>query len=223
MSKPANNAIMKRNNKLANITQEAKLELIDKMVAKLPTYLKKRKKEFLKQLEEFGIARVENELVEVKDNRLEIVELTEYCFEPIIKYYGSSPTYSPEQLDMIFDYYRQITLEISKQYMYIPNKEDFCRLLGISTQKFSDYKNANNLEFREIANRVEDWISSHITQNAFQEKTDKVYSIFYQKAGLGRRDNDPIQINNYTQNNTILPDAEFKELLSRYAGDLNKK
>lgn len=223
---PKETARRKRQNNIVAISKEARLDLFDEMKKKLPNFIKKRKKEFIEDLEKYEIAKrndVEDGSIIINNNKLDLMEVTEYCFSPIVRLIGGNPTYSPEQLDLVFDYYRYCTLEINKKFPYTPNKEDYCRLLGISTTTFDEFRNSASMEIRDLSFKIKDWISSVVSQNAFQEKVDKNYAIFYQKAALGRRDNDPIQVNNYTQNNTILPSTEFGQLLEHYSSELNKK
>ena len=65
---------------------------------------------------------------------------------------------------------------------------------------------------RELCLQIENYISRIVSQGAFTEKIQQQYAIFYQKARMNWRDNDPVQLNAYTQNNTILSADQIKEL-----------
>lgn len=210
-----------KNTKALQMTSEAKQLLFDKQRENLPKFIKKRQKEFVKLLEDYKIATIEGDQIDINGTSMNVLELTDRCFDPILYDISPSKKYSADQLTIIFDYYRNCCRELNKTTTYVPNKEDFCRLLGVSTDYFERLKYSNIIEMREVVARIKDWISSHISQGAFQEKIEKNYSIFYQKASLGRRDNDPIQVNNFTQNNTIVPEEQFKELLSKYSNEIS--
>jgi hypothetical protein len=210
-------------NEVVELTQSAQIEMLEKMRLDMPKYITQRKEQFVQSLKEYGYLKSDAEdddMVIVDEKKLDNLELISNTFEPLIRVAGKSPKYTVDNIALAFDYYKYCFVELNKYGIYEPSKEDFCRLLGISTHAFSGLKNGNSLEMREICCQVEDYICSIINQKALQSKVDRVVAIFTQKASFGRRDNDPIQINNYTQNNTTISREDFDKLLKQYSNDL---
>ena len=214
MSRPQVSKELKtKRNKVVEVTKEAQKELFDKKIADLPKYIQKRKEQFIDELKQYNLAKEDEEgLIVIDDKGFQRMELIEHAFEPLIRGYGYKPIYSVENLSLVFDYFRELVIELNKGGIYVPTKEDFCSLMGVSTEKFSDLKNSNSPEMRELCMQVENYISRIISQGAFTEKIQQQYATFYQKARMNWRDNDPVQFNNLTVNNTITNDEKLKEL-----------
>lgn len=208
---------MDRQNEIVELSQFAQQQLIEKKKADLPKFIRKRKKQFIKELEEYNIARTnEDEEVTIASNTIPMLELVENCFAPFIKGVGIAPQYSPTELNVIFDYYKECIKEMNKTQIVPPTKEMFCSLCGISTERFSEYKNGTSPEIREICLRVEDFIANYLSVSGLTRKTDTVTGIFIQKSSLGRKEaTEPQQVVN--NNNLILNDSEFAELLNKYS------
>lgn len=216
-SKRVNKKQQEQQNEIYELVSYAEGQLIEKKKADLPKFIRKRKKEFVKELEAYNIARTdESEEVTIADKTIPMLELVENCFAPFIKVAGVAPQFSPKDLSVIFDYYKECIKEMNKTQIVPPTKEMFCSLCGISTERFSEYKNGSSPEMREICLRVEDFIANYLSVSGLTRKTDTVTGIFIQKSSLGRKeDNGPQQV---TNNNTlILSDNEFAELLSKYS------
>jgi len=212
-----NKAKVKKRNNTIIATSQAQLKLIDEMQKKLPEYIENRKMKFIEALKEYDIVEFGEDETVLLDNKLfPLSEIITYSFEPIAKIASSIPTYTPDNLSIMFDFYKYCTVELNKIKPYAPTKEDFCRLLGISTNRFKDLKNSNSMEMREVCLQLEDYISSFLTQSAIQGGTEQNYTIFIQKASLGRRDSDPIQLNNNVQHNTILSDQALIDKMNKY-------
>ena len=215
-SKKVNKQQAEQQNEVYEIVNLSQQELIAKKKRQLPRYIKKRKKEFLKELQVYGIAKEdEDESVQILNKTLPMVELSDFCFAPFIKSAGIAPQYSASELDIIFDYYKQCIKDMNKVEIFPPNKEQFCQLCGISTELFTQYKNGSSPEIREVLLRVEDYIANYLNVGGLTRKTDAVTGIFIQKSSLGRKEaSEPnVQINN---NNLVLSDQEFAELMAKY-------
>ena len=92
---------------------KSKEEIMEKYKANLPSYMEEKLNEISEKMAETeameGIPLLQiNQLIRNKN-----------C-------YGQSPKYSADELNVIFDYYRQAMAEINRFTRYIPSKENFC-------------------------------------------------------------------------------------------------
>lgn len=216
-SKPITKKQMEEQNEIVELTNFAEQQLIEKKKADLPKYIRKRKKQFIKELQEYNIARTsEDEDVIIADKTIPMLDLIDNCFAPFIKNYGTAPQYSAKELNIIFDYFKECIKEMNKTQIVPPTKEMFCSLCGMSTTRFTEYKNGSSLEIRELCLRVEDFIANYLSVSGLTRKTDTVTGIFIQKSSLGRKEaTEPQQVVN--NNNLVLSDSEFAELLNKYS------
>lgn len=204
------------NNEVYEMVTVAARELMLKKQENLPRYIRKRKKEFLKELEEYKLMNVnEDESVTILNKTLPMVEVSEHCFEPFIKSPGGIPSYSAEQLSIIFDYYKQCIKEMNKVELFPPTKEQFCQLCGISTNAFSSMKNGGDDKVTEVLLQVEDYIANWLNIGGLTRKTAEVTGIFIQKSSLGRKEATDI-VQNTTNNTLIVSESEMAELMSKF-------
>lgn len=207
---------IEQKNEITLFGNDLRLQLLQKKQKGLKRYIKRRKMEFLVELEKYGLAKEEeSEIIDFKDKKLPLMELTERLFEPLINVYGVSPEYSSENIGMLFEFFRECINEINKTQLYVPQKEDFCSLCGFSTQKFSQLKNTGSADMREICCRIEDYLAKITTQAGLTRQASESMSIFTLKSSYGRRDNDPVSVTNYTQNNTVITDEELRKKLEK--------
>lgn len=217
----ATREVMNKQNEIFEVVQYAKRELVEKQRAELPKFIKKRKKQFIKQLEEYNIIQEQKNDEEgstgvvIANKTLPMYELTEMCFAPFIKNVGGiAIQYSPDEMQIMFEYFKDCVKEMNKYELVPPNKEMFCSICGFSTEKFSELK-SQSPEMREILLRIEDYIANYLNISGLTRKTDTVTGIFIQKSSLGRREaTEPQQVVN--NNILALSDSEFAELLSKY-------
>lgn len=206
-----------KQNEIVELATFAEQQLIEQKKAKLPNFIRKRKKEFIQELQAYNIAKpTEDDEVIIAEKTIPMLELVDNCFAPFIKDAGIAPQYSAKELSVIFDYYRECIKEMNKYQIVPPTKEMYCSLCGISTETFTKYKNGSSPEIREVCLRVEDFIANYLSVSGLTRKTDTVTGIFIQKSSLGRKEETgPQQV---TNNNTlVLSDNEFAELLNKYS------
>ena len=204
-----------KQNRVFDIVSYSQQELMNQKKAQLPRYIKKRKKEFIKELQAYGIAKIEqDDVVRIMDKTIPLLELSEFCFKPFIKGIGLAPQYTAQELDLVFDYFKECIKEMNKYELFPPLKEQYCQLCGFSTEQFATLKNSSSPEIREVLLRVEDFICNFVHIGGLTGKLEKLNSIFIPKT-LGRKEageQAPV-----TNNNMLLvSEKEFAELLNKY-------
>lgn len=208
------NQVAKRN-QVYELTEYAKNELIEKKKAELPKYIKKRKKQFVAELQKYNIIQSEtDEEVQIMNKTIPMLELTEFCFSPFVKVAGAVLDYSPAEYSVIFDYFKECIKEMNKVEIIPPTKEMFCQMCGFSTTRFNELKNSSTREIREILLQVEDYICNYLSVGGLTRKISEVSSIFSQKV-LGRKEATEQQAPPPT-NNIVIGDSAFAELCNKF-------
>lgn len=219
--KHSNTLAKKKNNEILDFTTTAQESLFLAKRAELPKIIKKRRKQFIKELEDYKIIKVENEeqdntqYATIVDKKIPMYELSQHCFDPLIKWTGIIPKYSATELMVIFDYFKECVNEINKTELIPPTKEMFCTLCGISTNIFSQWKNSADAELREVMYQIEDYIANFLTMGGLTRKISEVTGIFIQKSSLGRKEATDVQPL-FQQNNVILQDSMLKDLMEKF-------
>ena len=194
---------------------------LDSMKKQLPRYIKKREKDFAKELNLY----IENNTMDgnyiAEPDKIPLFELTENVFRPIVKVAGAlTPAYSANELALCFDFYVECVSKLNELTTYAPKIEDFCRMVNISKKTFNNYqRNSSDENMRELCEKIQDYCTARAADGAFSGRLDRIYTIFHQKSSNNQRDNDPVQNNILIQNNTIMNDEMFKDLASKYSSD----
>ena len=145
-----------------------------------------------------------------------LLNLCEHAFMPIINTNGTMMSYNYNEIAVGFDYYRKIVLKLNENgSFYMPTKEDFCRLMGISTSTLLSYKTSNSIEMREICLMIDDYLASMYTQAGLVKKIEPITGMFYQKSALGRKETSVEQAPQQVTNNIVVGDSELKEMLRK--------
>jgi len=204
-----------KKNELIVTARDKQLQVIEAAKTKLPKLFKKRAKELASEIEKYNIRVVQDG--ELIDSNEQLLDLCEYAFKPIINTNGTMMAYNHNELAVGFDYYRQIVKKLNKNgNFYVPTKEDFCRLMGISTDTLLSYRNSNVEEMREICAMINDYLASIYTQMGLTGKIEKLTAMFYQKSALGRKETSIEQLPQQVTNNIVIGDSELKDMLSKY-------
>ena len=199
--------------------QEMKLQ---EMKAKLPRYINKRKKEFIKEFQEYKDKNTFEGEFFPEERRIPMFKVIQHTFRPLIKIAGASPAYSADELAVAFDFYADCVESLNDTAPYIPKIEDFCRMLNISRKTFDRYQNSTSDEnMRAVCDKIQDYCVARLADGALSGQIDRIYSMFHQKSSNKQRDNDPVQNNTYIQNNTIMNDDQYKEYYLEMAKKFN--
>jgi hypothetical protein len=201
------------------LTTQYQMQKLEEMKQDLPKYIKKRKKEFKKELQCYlELNSVDGNFIPDK-NRIPMFNVIQHTFSPLINVGGISPKYSADEMAMAFDFYKECTERLNEDVIYTPKIEDFCSMINISRKSFDKFQLNGEETIRDLCDKIQDYCVSKTADGAFIGVLDKVYSIFHQKSSNKQRDNEPIQNNVLIQNNTIMNDDQFKELASKYNFD----
>ena len=85
--------------------------------------------------------------------------ITNYFFKPITNLTCVEPTYSAEQLGMIFDYYCYIVANINDKIGNFPTSlTSFCKLAGITLGTLRNLKNSPDYNMRVVVEKIYDQI-----------------------------------------------------------------
>lgn len=197
--------------------QELKLQ---EMKTKLPRYINKRKKEFVKEFQEYKDKNSFDGQYFPEERKIPMFKVIQHTFRPLIKVAGLSPVYSADELSVAFDFYVDCVEKLNETAPYPPKIEDFCRMINISRKTFDRYQNSSSDEnMRNVCDKIQDYCVARITDGAFSGEFEKIYAMFHQKSSNKQRDNDPVQNNIMVQNNTIMSDDQYRDFYL----DMSKK
>ena len=98
---------------------------------------------------------------------------------------GLSPKYSTTELAILFEYYKQFIQQINEKTSYIPTKEDFCSFAGISTTVYNNWKQSEDVERREIMQKIDDYLVDIHLSMAQRGDIREISTIFRAKAEFG--------------------------------------
>lgn len=211
----ANKKEMEKRNEVWEVTEYARQQLIEKKKEELPKYIKKRKREFVKELAKYQIMQPEDdENAIIMNKTIPMLELTDLCFTPFVKVAGQVLNYSASEFMIIFDYFKECIKEMNKIEIIPPTKEQFCQLCGFSTARFNDLKSNGTKEVREVLEQVNDWICNYLSIGGLTRKISEVSSIYQQKV-LGRKEATDVQQSSQT-NNLVISNSDFMELCNKY-------
>lgn len=212
----ANKEEREKRNNVWELSEYARKELFIAKRAELPKYIKKRKKQLIKELEEYDILATDDEGNAIVENsKIPMIDLWDFCFSPFVKVAGAVPDYSASELSIIFDYYKDCIKRLNNVKIFPPTKEQFCTLCGFSTQRFNELKNTSPNDIREILLQVEDYIANYLNIGGLTRKTSEVTGIFIQKSSLGRKEATEQQGPPPT-NNIVIGDSAFAELCGKF-------
>lgn len=161
MTRKEKELMLTNKNELKNLEQS----YIDNKISQLPTYVEKQKniisQEIIKYAETHKVPCKWDEHGNPIAYKMQLSPLviTNYFFKPITNLTCIEPTYSAEELGMIFDYYCYILAEINDKIGNFPSSlTAFCKLAGITLSSLRNYKNSVDYNMRIVAEKIYDQI-----------------------------------------------------------------
>lgn len=196
---------------MANKREIVELEeqVVDKESRGLQRYIESRKKAIAKKYEK------SLDGMDFAVEGINAIAIQRALFEPLYEPSRAVRSYTAAEILMALEYYSEMIERINKTTLFPPQLEQFCRLLGISTNNFRmNYLNSNEDEKRNAAQQVVDFISMVLSYAGMTRQIDNTAQIFVQKSGLGRKDNEQPTINNNNNTIVITPEEFAKQVES---------
>lgn len=191
---------------MAKKIRKPKEKTLEEKVKKATTVEEKNQENFkktliVKQAKENLLAKYQSELPELMDKKLEKIAyeladiskvegITNIEINEILRGetfgLGVSSRYTADQLDIIFEAYRQALVEINRVTPMIPTKENFCAFAGISVALYNKWlSDIIDEDKMEMMNRIDDYIKDNQLTAAQLGHTKEVTTIFRAKAAHG--------------------------------------
>lgn len=98
---------------------------------------------------------------------------------------GGGIKYTSEQLQIVFDYYREALIQINRKFKYPPSKENFCAFAGISTATYNQYLTSADTDKQEIMLMIDDYIRENMLTSAQVGETKEITTMFRGKTAHG--------------------------------------
>lgn len=191
------------------IVEQQKKEMLAKAGEK--SILEEYKKELPQKLE----TRL-NEIAEQLQDRKEVQGLSTIEINEILRPHnliGQPLRYTAEELNIVFEYYRQAIVAINKKVKYPPSKENFCAFADISTATYNNYLRSNNENIQEVMLRIDDYIKENMLTSAQLRELDCVSTIFRGRATMGMVESQaPIVIEHHSETDMNKISAMIQQL-----------
>lgn len=98
---------------------------------------------------------------------------------------GRQLKYTAEQMQIVFDYYREALVTINQKFKYPPTKENFCAFAGISTVTYNQYLISPDEAKQEVMLMIDDYIRENMLTSAQLGETKEITTIFRGKTAHG--------------------------------------
>lgn len=164
-----------------HIVEQQKKEMLVKAGEK--SILEEYKKELPKQLE----TRL-NEIAEQLSVKEEVQGLSTIEINELLRPHGliGQPLkYTAEELNIVFEYYRQAIVAINKKVKYPPSKGSFCAFADISTATYNNYLRSPDENIQEVILRINDYLVDTTLTSAQLKEIDNITTMFRGKAEFG--------------------------------------
>ena len=163
------------------IVEQQKKEMLVKAGEK--SILEEYKKELPQKLE----TRL-NEIAEQLKDRKEVQGLSTIEINELLRPHGliGQPLkYTAEELNIVFEAYRQAIVEINKKVKYPPSKGSFCAFADISTATYNNYLRSPDESIQEVILRINDYLVDTTLTSAQLKEIDNITTMFRGKAEFG--------------------------------------
>lgn len=125
---------------------------------------------------------------------------------------GGGIKYTAEQLNIVFEYYRQAMIEINKKVKYPPSKENFCAFADISTVSYNQYLMSNDEAKQEVMLRIDDYIRENMLTSAQVGELREITTMFRGKTAHGLVEaSAPIIVEHHTETDM----SKINEMISK--------
>lgn len=98
---------------------------------------------------------------------------------------GQPLRYTAEELNIVFEYYRQAIVAINKKVKYPPSKGSFCAFADISTATYNNYLRSPDENIQEVILRINDYLVDTTLTSAQLKEIDNITTMFRGKAEFG--------------------------------------
>lgn len=98
---------------------------------------------------------------------------------------GKSLKYTAEELNIVFEYYRQAIVAINKKVKYPPSKGSFCAFADISIATYNNYLMSPDESMQDIIMRINDYLTDTTLTSAQLKEIDNITTMFRSKAEFG--------------------------------------
>ena len=95
---------------------------------------------------------------------------------------GMTPTYSVEELYLLFEYYQQYIEKINEYETFPPTQKNFCGFVGISATAYNNYRESDEADRREIMEKIDNYITDTQLALAQTGKIKEVSTIYRTQA-----------------------------------------
>ena len=163
------------------IVEQQKKEMLVKAGEK--SILEEYKKELPQKLE----TRL-NEIAEQLSVKEEVQGLSTIEINEILRPHnliGQPLKYTAEELNIVFEYYRQAIVRINKKVKYPPSKGSFCAFADISTATYNNYLMSPDESMQDVIMRINDYLTDTTLTSAQLKEIDNITTMFRSKAEFG--------------------------------------
>lgn len=202
--------------------QKEKREVVKKTIKEKKAELLSNYHENLPSVLDDRLANLSTELSKIElGDKISVAEIKSYMESP-----RALNGYSAEMLEIAFQYYKQMIVEVNKVSKYPPSIKSFCSFLGVSTATYKNWLVSDDDDKREICLMVDDYITDGMLLQAQRRELDSQITMYRTKAEHGMIEPQApqvIKIEREMDLNSILGniesitgekiviDAEFKE------------
>lgn len=213
--------ISSENHKIIQV-QDYEASVVNDDIKELERFVKNRKK----RIKNYYLKpEYEHIIEEIQDSSgLNIFAINKYLFEPLLKPSRYVKRYSELEILIVLEFYQEQMLELNKTNMFPPQLEQYCRLLGISTNIFKkDYLNSSDEEMRNAAQQVIDYIASGLSYAGMTRQVDSTSQVFVQKSSLNRTDRENSDKQEPKTIIAVVSAEEFKDNINSIMKEIGTK
>ena len=129
-----------------------------------------------------------NEIAEKLSTRKEVQGLSTIEINEILRPHnliGGAIKYTAEELNIVFEFYRQAIVNINKKIKYPPSKENFCAFANISTASYNLFLQSIDADKQEVMLRIDDYIRENMLTSAQVGELREITTMFRGKTAHG--------------------------------------